>query len=110
MAFSLAGKVAELNLGQYDPELLRLAVRQAVNPAEAASHLRDIQVCAKYIKEPGALRGGYNDFKTCAADDCKASHKIPRRMEYHTCHALFFGRNQMNGMLGLVFILAHVSC
>lgn len=43
MAVSLAGKVAELNLGQYNPELLKLAVRQAVNPAEAASHLREIQ-------------------------------------------------------------------
>ncbi len=48
MAFSLAGKVAELNLAQYDSELLRLAVRQAVNPAEAASHLREIQVGAEH--------------------------------------------------------------
>jgi hypothetical protein len=41
---TLAGKVAELNLGQYSAELLKLAVRQAVNPSEAASHLREIQV------------------------------------------------------------------
>ena len=46
MAVTLAGKVAELNLGQYPPDLLKLAVRQAVNPAEAASHLREIQVAA----------------------------------------------------------------
>lgn len=46
MAVTLAGKVAELNLGQYSPDLLKLAVRQAVNPAEAASHLREIQVGA----------------------------------------------------------------
>lgn len=44
VASTLAGKVAELNLGQYDPELLKLAVRHAVNPAEAASYLREIQV------------------------------------------------------------------
>ena len=45
IAATLAGKVAELNLGQYDLELLKLAVRHAINPAEAASHLREIQVC-----------------------------------------------------------------
>lgn len=38
--------MAELNLGQYDPELLKLAVKHAVNPAEAASHLREVQVCS----------------------------------------------------------------
>ena len=47
VAATLAGKVAELNLGQYDLELLKLAVRHAINPAEAASHLREIQVCAQ---------------------------------------------------------------
>ena len=46
MAVTLAGKVAELNLGQYSPDLLKLAVRQAVNPAEAASHVREMQVGA----------------------------------------------------------------
>ena len=45
MAATLAGKVAELNLGQYEPELLKLAVRHAVSPAEAASYLREIQAC-----------------------------------------------------------------
>ncbi len=44
MAATLAGKVAELNLGQYEPELLKLAVRHAVSPAEAAFYLREIQV------------------------------------------------------------------
>lgn len=43
-AVTLAGKVAELNLGQYSPDLLKLAVRQAVNPSEAASHVREMQV------------------------------------------------------------------
>ena len=47
VAATLAGKVAELNLGQYDLELLKLAVRHAINPAEAASHLREIQVCVR---------------------------------------------------------------
>ncbi|BDA43762.1 Alpha-1,3-mannosyltransferase CMT1 [Coccomyxa sp. Obi] len=56
MAFSLAGKVAELNLGQYSPELLKLAVRQAVNPAEAASHLREIQA-EDSTTEFGSLMG-----------------------------------------------------
>lgn len=45
MAATLAGKVAELNLGQYEPELLKLAVRHAVSPAEAAFYLREIQAC-----------------------------------------------------------------
>ena len=44
VAATLAGKVAELNLGQYEPELLKLAVRHAVSPAEAAFYLREIQV------------------------------------------------------------------
>ena len=50
MAVTLAGKVAELNLGQYSPDLLKLAVRQAVNPAEAASHVREMQVCKLAVR------------------------------------------------------------
>ena len=50
---TLAGKVAELNLGQYDLELLKLAVRHAINPAEAASHLREIQVCMGDTSDAG---------------------------------------------------------
>ena len=76
MAVMLAGKVAELNLGQYSPELLKLAVRQAVNPAEAASHLREIQV------GPCILPFGTEDSKTSRLLSACA-HLLPLEFPFH---------------------------
>lgn len=43
VATALTAQVGELNLGQYGPEMLRLAVRKAVSPADAAPHSRDVR-------------------------------------------------------------------
>ncbi len=40
------GRLQSSTLGQYEPELLKLAVRHAVSPAEAAFYLREIQARA----------------------------------------------------------------
>lgn len=43
VATALNAQVGGLNLGQYGSEMLRLAVRKAISPADAALHSRDVR-------------------------------------------------------------------
>jgi hypothetical protein len=43
VATALTARIGELNLGQYGPDMVRLAFRKAVSPVEAASHSRGIR-------------------------------------------------------------------
>lgn len=43
VATALNAQVEELNLGQYGSDMLRLAVRKTVSPADAALHSRDVR-------------------------------------------------------------------
>lgn len=43
VATALTTQIGELNLGQYSPDMVRLAFRKAVSPVEAATHSRGIR-------------------------------------------------------------------